>query len=260
MNPEVEAALNGLDPVVLAELDAAAPFLTREDRKYIVGPGDLAGVLAAVPGGTRVLETEFGRRARYESIYLDTPAFDTYLLAARRRPGRFKVRLRSYLDSGLTVAEVKTTDRRGRSVKHRRTLAGDPDIAIGLVRDFAGEFEQCAPYVAELEPSLTSRFHRSTLLLADHTGRVTIDADFRATARCGAGTGLGDLLVVETKTSGKPSPIDRLLWSAGYRPVRFSKYSTALAAIYPDLPSNRWHRVLSCLTSPTLPKSPAPTP
>ena len=52
------------------------------------------------------------------------------------------------------------------------------------------------------------------------------------------------LVVVETKSAGAVSPMDRLLWSRGVRPTRISKYATGLAALDPALPHNRWSRTL----------------
>ncbi|MFV0316059.1 MAG: molecular chaperone, partial [Microthrixaceae bacterium] len=38
--------------------------------------------------------------------------------------------------------------------------------------------------------------------------------------------------------------LDRALWRRGYRPTSLSKYATGLAALDPDLPRNRWARIL----------------
>ena len=62
----------------------------------------------------RVLEIDGPRAAsRYRSVYFDTPDLDSYLAAARRRRRRFKIRIRSYLDSGRHFLEVKTRGRAG---------------------------------------------------------------------------------------------------------------------------------------------------
>ena len=53
-----------------------------------------------------------------------------------------------------------------------------------------------------------------------------------------------DLVIVETKSLSAASATDRLLWRAGHRPVPVSKFATGLAALNPDLPRNRWARIL----------------
>jgi hypothetical protein len=240
----VDRPLRRFRGIELAELNSQAQLLTRKDRKYLVHPAQLATILDSLPAQTRVLETETGRWANYRSIYLDTPTLDSYRLAARRRPDRYKVRVRSYLDSGLDVAEVKTKDRRGRTVKHRQAVPADSEHRIGQVRRFAAGFELCAASATGLQPTLTNRYRRATLLLPDGAGRATLDVGYRATDQSGNQLRLPDRVIVETKTNGRPSPLDRLLWQAGIRPIKFSKYSTAIAALHPELPSNRWHRVL----------------
>jgi hypothetical protein len=240
--PRLDVALRRFSTVGLTELNDEAQLLTRKDRKYIIRSTDLQTLLTAVPASTRVLETKPGRWSRYISTYLDTPQLDAYHLAARRRPGRFKVRLRRYIDSGLDVAEVKTKDRRGQTVKHRETILGTPSPVH--LRHFAKQFEPCMPYVDALQPTLINSYRRATLLLSNGAGRVTIDLDYLADDWFGNHAELTDMCIIETKSSGRPSPFDRLLWQAGVRPVKFSKYSTTMAAMHPELPSNRWQRVL----------------
>ena len=53
------------------------------------------------------------------------------------------------------------------------------------------------------------------------------------------------LAVVETKNPATPSPADRVLWDAGHRPARISKYATGMALLHPELPANRWYRTLT---------------
>ena len=52
-----------------------------------------------------------------------------------------------------------------------------------------------------------------------------------------------DLVIIETKSGATPSIVDHLLWEGGVRPVKISKYGTAMAAMH-DLPANKWHRTL----------------
>ena len=75
-------------PVSLDELNAAASLQTRIDRKYVVGEQQAADVLQSLPGPVRVLETLGKRAFAYESVYFDTPALDSYFLAAHNRRRR----------------------------------------------------------------------------------------------------------------------------------------------------------------------------
>lgn len=240
---DLDTTIAELPALDLAVLDEVARFHTRRDRKYIVPESVAVEIVDALPNGTRALETDGDRWSLYQSTYYDTPSLDTYFLAARKRPHRFKVRTRCYVASGLTVVEVKSKDRSGRTIKERTPIDAT-NAPTSEVRGVARRHAAATNFADTLRPTLTNRYARATLVLEDGSARVTIDADFEAIARTGARTRLADRLIIETKTSGKPSIVDRLLWERGYRPIRFSKYTTALAATNPDLPANRWQRTV----------------
>lgn len=253
MNVALDHALDRFAPVGLDELNAESAMLHRKDRKYLVRSDDLTDLIGKLPAETRRLAVDVGQWSRYESTYFDTPDLDLFVLAARRRPARCKTRIRRYLDSGLAVAEVKTKDRRGRTVKHRLRLT-EAEPPHEVLRALAASTPESAAYADRLRPMLTTRYRRSTLQLPGGAGRATIDGDSIAVGIGERRTGIGQLLIVETKTGGRPSVFDRLLWRAGHRPVTYSKYCTAMAALDPLLPANRWHPVLGCHAAPRLPE------
>ena len=117
---------------------------------------------------------------------------------------------------------------------------------------------------------MATTYRRTTLHLPDDDARATIDTDLAWTAlapRSGASSGsssttgagrtrptvvgrgasraAGPFAVVETKNPARHSPTDRYLWAAGHRPSRISKYATGMAALHPELPANKWHRLLT---------------
>jgi hypothetical protein len=237
--------IGALDPIGLDELLTEAELLTRRDRKYVV-PMEVADrLLGRLAGGARVLEIDGLRRFRYESVYFDTPDRVSYLHAARRRPRRFKVRTRAYLDTGRCVLEVKTRDGRGRTVKAQHPHPIERrDRLDGLDLELMAAEPLVADQVGRLRPALTTRYLRTTLALGEAGVRATIDTDLEAEAADGRVASLAGMAIVETKTSGSPSDADRCLWSLGHRPVKLSKFGTSLAALFPELPSNKWTRAL----------------
>ncbi|MFC4631098.1 polyphosphate polymerase domain-containing protein [Promicromonospora alba] len=240
-----------LTPVGLDELNDTAALQTRRDRKYVLNPDELAGLLAALPPA-RVLEIDGARSFAYDSTYFDTPGLDAYRLAATRRRRRFKVRTRTYVDSGSCFVEVKTRAGRGTTVKERQPH--DDAGHLGGARTFVSArlADAGAPPVPVLTPTLRSRYHRTTLLLDD--ARVTLDTglvwELLTTDDVGSDEPrsalIGDRVVVETKTAAGsgPSSVDRLLWRAGHRPDRISKYATGLAVLLPGLPDAPWRRLV----------------
>lgn len=238
-------AVDSLDTIALAELNEQAALQTRVDRKYIVPAAQWAQILAPVAYGFRVLADGDRRAFGYESDYYDTPGLGSYRDAARRRPRRYKVRTRHYLDSGLSAIEVKLRGARGETVKHREWLPDQSPRSAALSyesRVFVSGFGEIGGDVDRLARTLTTTYERTTL--TDDDARVTVDSAVTAASALGSVVGFGDSLIVETKSAARAGAVDRALWAHGIRPARLSKYCTSLAALHPHLPANRWARTL----------------
>lgn len=232
-------ALDALPPISLAELEDAAELLNRVDRKYFVPRRVLAAAITRLSGRPRALEIAGRRTFRYATTYFDTPSFTLYRQHAQRRRHRFKVRTRTYSDSGACRLEVKSKGLRGLTVKER--IPHDPNRsgALGAAgRTFvAGRLGEDA---ALLHPVLDTFYRRSTIVVGDQ--RLTLDVDL-AFERNGCRIAGPDDVLVETKTSGGASELDRMLLHAGIRPHSVSKYCLAASLLYPQLRGNDWSRV-----------------
>ncbi|RYV52329.1 polyphosphate polymerase domain-containing protein [Pengzhenrongella frigida] len=251
--PDLADALTRFAPIGLDELNDRAALQTRVDRKYVLPLADARDLLRRVSRDTRALQIDGARSFGYESVYFDTPDLTSYLLAAHRRRRRFKIRTRTYLDSAECWLEVKTRDGRGRTVKHRAAHpVGAGAVLTAPGRTFAAEVLVDAAVMGgpaagalDLTATLVTRYHRSTLYLPGSGSRVTVDTDLSWLDDAGRCLELPELVILETKTGSTASPVDRLLWSRGHRPTPISKFATGLAALQPDLPANRWQRVLN---------------
>ena len=233
-----------LSPVGLDAVLAAAELQTRVDRKYLVTPGDFAILVDRAERSHSVLEIEGRRDFAYESVYFDTADLQSYLCAARGRRRRFKVRTRTYLDSALCVLEVKSTGGRGETIKdrapydvrHRGTLTPS---ARTFVAARVG-----SPMSLGLEPVLTTRYTRTTLVDLQARSRMTCDADLELIDIHGRSHRMTDRILVETKSTGGAGAADRTLWGLGNRPVQISKYCIGMAVLDTSLPANKWHRTI----------------
>ena len=256
-------ALSLLPPVGLAELDRQAALQTRVDRKYLLRPAQ-ADLLLRRLDGARALEIDGTRRAAYASTYLDTAELRSYLDAAHARRRRFKVRCRRYLDTGTAYWEVKTRGGRGTTVKERVPATGlTAAERAGFVAAALGRAGIGGVDVSALQPVLETRYDRATVYLPRDGARVTLDTGLTWALPDGPASAPIDLVVVETKSGAAACTADRVLWRAGVRPVRLSKYGTGLAALRDDLPSNRWHAVLrrhALAPSSPLSADPSPSP
>lgn len=246
---DLERRVATLTAVTLADIDeAGAGLLTRVDRKYVLPATALA--MLPLTDRARVLEIDGRRTSEYRSVYFDTPALASYLGAAHRRRGRYKVRTRTYADSGDCFVEVKTRGARGSTVKLRQPHDGAAHELTDDARRFTtSTLGPARPLDGPLRPTLANRYRRTTLLVdggrPGAIARTTIDTDLVwVDVETGDERPLGPLVVIETKTGASPSVTDRLLWRHGHRPVRISKYGTGMAVLHPELPLTPWRRVL----------------
>ena len=174
-----------LAPTSLAELNSAAGLLTRVDRKYLVPLERAQELVGGLTSEARVLDIDGRRRFSYASTYFDTPGLEAFMLTARKRRRRFKVRTRTYLDSGLCFLEVKTRGARGTTVKRR--MGYHPDDASRLTGSGRAFVAAClastgvtGPAAAQqvaaaLRPVLATTYERTTLHLPRAEARATID-------------------------------------------------------------------------------------
>lgn len=244
----VDEVASRLRPIGLDELVAEAALLTRVDRKYLVPAEHVGGILDGLDDATRVLEIDGERGSRYGSMYFDTPDLLSYHLAARGRRRRFKLRSRHYVDTDAAFLEMKTKGGRGTTVKERIPHPSDAvDRLTAEGRAYAAEAISALgldeTLVEELVPTLHTGYRRTTLLLPDGA-RSTVDTELEWADAWGGHMTRPGLVIVETKSSSRASDVDRLLWRTGIRPTSISKFATGIAALRPDLPSNKWSRVL----------------
>lgn len=241
--------------VGLAELEERAALQSRVDRKYAMPVAEAGRLLGALAPVAAALEINGLRRFRYESLYFDTPDLASYRLTAYRHRRRFKIRTRTYVDSGSTWLEVKVPGPRGSTMKYRSPHEPGPWLSTGrtFVDDVFARHDLAVR--TGFAATLRTRYLRVTLLLAPPTdgpglggdtagdSRVTIDTALHFSS-AGRELRLPATAIVETKTGSAASYADRLLWQWGQRPVAISKYATGLAALRTDLPAAPWHRVL----------------
>lgn len=251
----VAAVADALPAASLAQVLAAAELQTRTDRKYLVPVSVFARLGAELADTFHVLQIDGRRSFAYESVYFDTADLALYRQHLQGRRRRYKVRTRSYLDSGETMLEAKLKGLRGETVKSRwahpaskrRTLTDDARAVLAelLEREYGLE-------LPDLAPSVTTTYSRTTLVDLLGGGRVTCDVDLvcsatssSTTSRAANSRSTPDRhVLVETKTAGPGGPADQCLHRLGVRPVSVSKYCVGVALLHSHVPANPWHRIL----------------
>ena len=245
----VAAAALMVEPIGLAALNELAELQTRVDRKYFV-PADVFGrLIAELADQLRVLDIDALRSFDYESVYFDTPELSTYRAHVQRRRLRFKARTRTYLDSGLTMFEVKLTGARGETVKRRvphpiehRAELTDEALAH-LAKTLCGAYHQDVP--PAMRPTLVTAYRRTTFVSRTGEMRLTCDTGLVCRDQHHEVRDSGTHVLVESKSGTRAGSVaDRMLRSLGVQPTSVSKYAVAVAALHPELPSNPWHQTL----------------
>ena len=238
---DLQSHLKLFEPISLLELNDQAELMARTDRKYFVPVELFADLLKRTAADFRILEIGGQRHFRYRSVYFDTPEFSFYRHHVQKRRHRYKVRTRTYCDSGDCLLEVKGKGYRGQTVKQR--IAHDATAARQLdseARQFAADI--VGPDAHRLGPAVETRYERITLSRGPQ--RVTCDLGLQLLEGDWNRNGPDDVLV-ETNSDGARGLWDELLRIEGIRSESVSKYGVAASLLRPELPRSPWHRVIN---------------
>jgi hypothetical protein len=222
-------------PIGLDALNARAAMLERLDNKYIVTADTLAQALADLSDDFDVLEIDGRRAFSYDTCYFDDAERRSYHDHHQGRRRRMKVRIRRYNDAGLCFVEVKLKDRRGTTVKRRLRC---PNENFGRLDTAAlAHVEQSyralygEPFERALEPVLSMRYRRITLVARAGAERLTIDGSITFAAAAGREDGTGDdTYIVETKSANGNGLADAVLRRLHQHPTNgCSKYCVGMS-------------------------------
>ena len=246
----MDTIIRTYDPITLDEM-SGIKLMNRTDTKFVTTVDRLKLLLMLAHDDYRAQDIDGKRIASYYTAYFDTPDYNMYIVHQNGHAGRQKLRIRSYVDSGLNFLEVKTKNNHGRTKKKRIDMVGfdpeHPDHGIRFMRqdtqyraydEFLRKHLRYDPTV--LSEKLENHFNRITLVNKAKTERLTIDTDLCFhNLITGHDVDLTGLAIIELKRDGlQPSPIlDRLL-ELRIKPCGFSKYCMGSALTNPSLNRN----------------------
>jgi hypothetical protein len=223
-------------------LAALAPLalLDRTDHKFVLQPQQLHELLGAVLADYVVLQVEGVRQQRYLTTYFDTPDFALYLDHHNGKRSRYKLRCRTYLDSGVAFVEAKMKNNKERTVKYRRQVPAHVTRLDTLGDEW---LPPTLPYpLAAMRAVVWNRFVRITLANFAQNERITIDTDiiFGSGEQCFNHAGLCIIEVKQPKFSLMRSPFTRQLHQMHLQPQAISKFCLAAAYFYPGCKTNQF--------------------
>ncbi len=248
----MDSILSTYQPITLDEM-SGIKLMNRTDTKFVTTVDRLRLLLTMAHDDYRAQEIDGKRQALYYTAYFDTPDNNMYLVHQNGHAGRQKLRIRSYVDSGLNYLEVKTKNNRGRTKKKRVDMVDfdplHPDHGIRFLRqddqyvaydNFLRKHLRYDPTI--LSEQMENHFHRITLVNKAKTERLTIDTDLCFhNLKTGNDADLTGLVIIELKRDGlQPSPILGMLRDLRIKPCGFSKYCMGSALTNPDLKRNNF--------------------
>ena len=248
----MDSIIRTYDPITLVEM-SGIKLMNRTDIKFVTTVDKLRQLLVLARDDYRAQDVDGRRIASYYTAYFDTPDNNMYIVHQNGHAGRQKLRIRSYMDTGLNFLEVKTKNNHGRTKKKRVDMVGfdptNPDHGIRFRRqdDQYRHYDEFLRRHLRYDPTILSEhlenhFHRITLVNKAKTERLTIDTDLCFhNLKTGNDVDLTGLAIIELKRDGlQPSPILGMLRELRIKPSGFSKYCMGSALTNPSLKRNNF--------------------
>ena len=248
----MEDIIRTYDPITLDEM-SGIKLMNRTDTKFVTTVDRLRLLLMLAHDDYRAQDIDGTRIASYYTAYFDTPDNNMYIVHQNGHAGRQKLRIRSYMDSGLNFLEVKTKNNHGRTKKKRMDMVGfdpkNPDHGIRFLRQDE-QFRQYDEFMRKhlrydptiLSEHLENNFKRITLVNKAKTERLTIDTALKFhNLTTDNRVDLTGLVIIELKRDGlQPSPILGMLRELRIKPSGFIKYCMGSALTNPSLKRNNF--------------------
>lgn len=203
-----------------------AELMDRVDTKFVLPRALLPDLLDSMQADYSMLEIEGKRCFRYLNGYYDTDDYSFYAAHHNGKLNRYKVRCRTYVDSGTSYLEVKFKNNRMRTNKRRIKVSSASQAitptSLGFMRDCGLERP------SDLVKVQLSGYQRIALANEEKGERLTIDLnlDFNDTHRHKSHWNIGPWIVVELKQGNHNRRSAFFQWAKLHRirPCSFSKY------------------------------------
>jgi hypothetical protein len=242
--------LSSFNKISLEETKSKAELIARFDEKYIIPARLVEQILYACKPDYDVLEIENKRLLAYETVYFDTPDLHLYDAHHAGYLNRTKIRIRKYLDTGISFLETKVKNNKGFTIKSRMLLGqsnGNPLQQLELSPTRKNE----KLLNTDLCESATVLYHRITLVNKNYPERVTIDTGIEFMHK-DERVKLKDYVIAEIKKERKQySAFKSSIQHLQIRPGAISKYCLAIIHLYDNIKKNRFKPHLHLLNKKT---------
>ena len=148
-----------LPTIEVDQMGQLLPLSERYEERYLLSFAEAAAFIARLEGRIKAVEVAGTISGHVRNLYLDTPSFSQFH-AHFRTARRWKSRVRTYETTGLSRAEIKIRDARGRTKKGYGELKQNvpPDEAKRLALEVMGS--GLRPLIDTLEPAVEIAYTR----------------------------------------------------------------------------------------------------
>ena len=246
---KVDSILARMTPITLPQMKDIH-LMDRLDFKFVAPVTLLPDLLEEMKSDFMVQEVNNQRTASYATQYFDTPDMGFFVMHQNGKLARQKIRIRSYVDSGISFLEVKNKSNRGRTKKHRIPFDFqriDSMDDLNEKKDFLVDHSLFD--VNLLVPSLENSFRRITLVNNKKTERVTIDTNLSfSNSKTHRKEYLDPFMILELKQDGwVHSHFRDIVAKMNIKSRTFSKYYTGIVMTDSEVKYNRFKKRLILL-------------
>jgi hypothetical protein len=228
--------------ISLKEMDDVS-LLNRIDSKFLVDKPILYSIMLEVLNHYDILEIDGQRFTTYDTLYYDSAQYKLYMMHHNGNASRFKVRHRTYLESGLGFLELKFKTNKGRTIKKRIKVAVDKTLKSESQNNFLRQ--HLGQKFLDLVPMIHVEYKRITLVNKNKSERVTIDLDL-GFHKNDDPIYFNNLAIIEVKQDNKSkSTFFESIKSRYIIEHSMSKYCIGMALKYPELKHNNFKPIIN---------------
>jgi hypothetical protein len=242
---DIKSVLGSFHIITLQEMEQSH-LMSRFDEKYVFRISRLRQFLIQLLSHYKILSVHGQVMSRYENMYFDTPELKSYHDHHNDRANRYKIRFRSYSDSGDCFFEIKKKDNRGYTSKVRQHATTLQRSLSNSEIDFIKKNLNGADLL--LQPSLSNSFNRITFVNTLDRERLTLDILTRF-KNVSVEKKLDDVVIAEVKQEHHlyDSAFKRLMQHERIFPVSFSKYCIGTLLTHTGIKYNRFKPKLTII-------------
>ena len=246
---KVDSILARMTPITLPQMKDIR-LMDRLDFKFVAPVTLLPDLLEEMESDFMVQETNDKRSASYTTQYFDTSDMGFFVMHQNGKLNRQKIRIRSYVNSGISFLEVKNKSNKGRTTKIRVPFDYQ---RVDSMEDLNEKKEFLANHsifdVNSLIPALENSFRRITLANKNKTERITIDTSLSfSNSKTLREEHLDPFMILELKQDGLAHSLFRTIVSSlNIKQSSFSKYCIGTVLTDSEAKYNRFKKKLIIL-------------